>query len=381
MESGFDKEIDVLLRNAAEVAGAPDGGRASPHPEIDAIAAYAENVIPKASRGKYTEHFADCARCRQVLANLIAMNTAAVAEAEFAAPSGGKIAAAPPKRLFFLPAPVFALGGLLLVVAGFFAYSLLQVPLSGPSEISTFSDSPIAPPPAAEEEPLAANTTPANSTATTAANSASTSAVKPPSPGKTADSDLGSLGRAAASDEKEAEQQLSKPALPKPPAATDSNVAIDGIAERGAAAKLPDELRSSELEKRVDLSGEPAAKAKVAASKGAREDVTIVTAPSAAPETADAVKTDDAKKRNEALNSGRMAAPVESRGPARTIAGKTFENRDGVWYDSAYKGETAIEIRRDTAAYRKLNAELRTIAEELKTTVVVVWKNKAYRIK
>ena len=64
----------------------------------------------------------------------------------------------------------------------------------------------------------------------------------------------------------------------------------------------------------------------------------------------------------------------------RTISGKTFENRDRVWYDSAYHGQATTNVRRGTEEYKKLDGGLRNIANSLGGTVVIVWKEKAYRI-
>ena len=64
----------------------------------------------------------------------------------------------------------------------------------------------------------------------------------------------------------------------------------------------------------------------------------------------------------------------------RVVGGKTFANRDGAWYDSAYSGKATTNIRRGTNEYKKLDSGLRNIADTLGGTVVVMWKAKAYRI-
>ncbi len=62
------------------------------------------------------------------------------------------------------------------------------------------------------------------------------------------------------------------------------------------------------------------------------------------------------------------------------VGRKSFNNRDGVWYDSAYHGQATTNVRRSTPEYNKLDSGLRNIANTLGGTVVVVWKSKAYRI-
>jgi hypothetical protein len=72
--------------------------------------------------------------------------------------------------------------------------------------------------------------------------------------------------------------------------------------------------------------------------------------------------------------------PGRTGSPSRTVSGKNFSKKEGVWYDSAYTGQATINVRRNTAAYRDLDSGLRTIAESLDGVVVVLWRSKAYRI-
>ena len=64
----------------------------------------------------------------------------------------------------------------------------------------------------------------------------------------------------------------------------------------------------------------------------------------------------------------------------KTAGGKKFESRNGVSYDTAYHGQATTNVRRGTDAYNKLDGGLRSIADTLGGTVVIVWKEKAYRI-
>ncbi len=63
-----------------------------------------------------------------------------------------------------------------------------------------------------------------------------------------------------------------------------------------------------------------------------------------------------------------------------SVGGKTFRRADNVWYDTAYRGQATKNVTRGTNEYKKLDAGLRGIAENLGGTVVIVWKQKAYRI-
>jgi hypothetical protein len=64
----------------------------------------------------------------------------------------------------------------------------------------------------------------------------------------------------------------------------------------------------------------------------------------------------------------------------RQAGGKTFDFRQGAWYDSEYRGQATTNVRRGTAEYRNLNSGVRSIAENVPGTVVIVTGNKAYRI-
>ena len=62
------------------------------------------------------------------------------------------------------------------------------------------------------------------------------------------------------------------------------------------------------------------------------------------------------------------------------MSGKTFERKQGVWYDTTYQGRPTINVQRGTAEYNRLDGGLRSIANSLGGTVVIVWGAKAYRI-
>jgi hypothetical protein len=71
---------------------------------------------------------------------------------------------------------------------------------------------------------------------------------------------------------------------------------------------------------------------------------------------------------------------LEKSNEAISVGGKTFKRENNVWYDSTYRGQATTNVARGTNEYKKLDAGLRGIAENLGGTIVVVWKQKAYRI-
>jgi hypothetical protein len=62
------------------------------------------------------------------------------------------------------------------------------------------------------------------------------------------------------------------------------------------------------------------------------------------------------------------------------VGGKTFNRAGNVWIDSAYQNQATINISRGTDAYKKLDSGLRSIAENLSGTIIVIFNGKAYRI-
>jgi hypothetical protein len=78
MKAEFDKEMDLLLREAArrgrpasDAPGSPAAGAtASAHLDADEQSAYAENALPAMARAHYTAHLADCDDCRRGVTRL-----------------------------------------------------------------------------------------------------------------------------------------------------------------------------------------------------------------------------------------------------------------------------------------------------------------------
>ena len=69
MKQETNNEMDLLLRQLARRQDvlAPD---AEDHLDADELSAYAENVLPAKARARYTEHLAECSRCRELVVQL-----------------------------------------------------------------------------------------------------------------------------------------------------------------------------------------------------------------------------------------------------------------------------------------------------------------------
>src|ERR1051325_4335887 len=63
-----NKEMDLLLRRLSRSAS--DSSNDGNHVDADELSLYAENALPGAARARYTEHLAECASCRKLVAQL-----------------------------------------------------------------------------------------------------------------------------------------------------------------------------------------------------------------------------------------------------------------------------------------------------------------------
>src|SRR6185503_18046938 len=86
MRQETNNEMDLLLRRLGrqQATSAP-----SDHLDADELSSYAENVLPPAARTRYTEHLAECARCRDLVVQLSSSAGVIVAQetANVSAPS------------------------------------------------------------------------------------------------------------------------------------------------------------------------------------------------------------------------------------------------------------------------------------------------------
>lgn len=374
MELEFDKEIDAILRRNGR--GVLEGDKPpEKHLDADAIAAFVENAIPDKMRRLYTEHFADCDRCRKLLSNSILMNQtaasmAAVGAAEVVAAPVAEAAAPWYKALFRTPNLAMAMGALVLTFSAVLGYLVLQnrnaeVNVSQATEPEMQKGGPYL----GIEAPAAnANAAAAANAATLNANSAGVPSSTPAEP-------------------MSANKPLAGPN-------TGETKALDGLVSKPDAEKeIATDAPAPEKPKPVAAAPPPPAddKTQPGAVAGA------VRTEDAKDEDAALAKRKSAETRRDMPASPAKSGPVRSAGPVqnqsnqtnqrvfdmpvtRLVGGKTFDNRDGAWYDRAYRNQPTTNFRRGTDPYKKLDSGLRSIADNLGGTVVLVWKDKAYRI-
>ncbi len=371
MELDFDKEIDILLRKSARDApGVPAGE----HLDADQISAFAENTVPDTARAAYVNHFGSCSRCRELLA--ISINIYEEAETEPA--SSIAVAATPSvpwyRSMFSLQPLAYTMGGLVLLLSGFIGYSLLQrgdiEPQNG--QISqVYENEPTASGPNAGNEfethisnsagsnPVAVTNT--NLSTATTANTAANFSIANTARNATRDSDASELA---------AKPDIAPPVVaaapPPPPSAATADATVaeaDRLKKPEAFAKEGVKLQNAERQNRVDE------------SKQLKDDA----APGRAAAAPNA-KSSALRRLESGTGTRSLDGMDTAQAPTRTVGGKTFQQRQGVWYDSSYRGQGTTSVRRGTSEYIRLDGGLRSVADRVSGTVVIVWGGKAYRI-
>ena len=351
MENEFDKQIDAMLRAWRPRESVPN---ADEHLDADVIAAFAENALPDGFRRSAAEHFADCRRCRTILAD-VAENTgesAAASMAVSAAAARHAVEKRPAlpwwRQLFTGPKLAYTLGGLIVVCAGMLSLSLF-LSNSRDAEVSSISrDEPArasGPNTVTENEPSFQMPTANQVAHSNSAANASAGNASPAGADRT----------------------------------TTSNAAIESKRQANTA-----EESSVPLEKRESLtarSAEPIPSDGVTAAPPPPPPAAIQPAKPAISEV-EAERSEMPRRMpmaNAPAQAKRDMADKALAVPVKVVGGRRFVFRGGVWTDQAYNGTAVTRIARGSAEFAALDAGLRSIADELGGTSIVVWKGKAYR--
>lgn len=382
MELEFDKEIDVILRKARGTSGAASGSTASvatAHLDADTISAFAENALPEKARLLYIEHFADCDRCRTQLTHSVRLSAEAAAEPVAAASpdtAAAAVTGAWYKNLLRTPNLAFVMGALVLVFVSALGFLVLQNrneptanALSKVENLEERRGGPYFNSDAAPAEASNANTsTNVPAAAATPGAAANSTAVAANTAATSNTGLVGRLGTPATGapvtdapdrDEKPVEKSATGGASPPPaPVTTEDTTAGDDL-KRGNTDKAKEENK-----KDAELS-----------TRKQPEDQRYRDAPPAAAKTGPSRSVGPLGNQSNQINTQIFDMPV-----TQIVGGKSFSNRNGAWYDAAYHGQGLTSVRRGSDDFKKLDSSVRNIANTLGGTVIVVWKEKAYRI-
>jgi hypothetical protein len=393
MKQANNNEVDLLLRSLArqrDKSGSENGssldGRNegfAEHLDADELNSYAEGVVPEPARGRYVEHLADCEACRSIVIDL-SQAAGASARYEVSQPQGGTsfwqtvLAMFSPAVLRF-GVPVL----LLTAVIGIGFVAFWQQRGSEFVAMRSKQDSQV-------------QTEPANDSK--AANPAPSETAPPASPasGFTKSGDIQTQKAQSKLQEKES-------LVAKEVTTLDSTVAKGGAKDAGRAGEGAGLITSQPYspEPKADAAAAPPVTSGVAQKSAEvarvrpekREDQ---------DRARDEFRNQDeehgpSRSRNNAAApaSQRNVGSLSARGPnvdkkkaseveSRSISGRRFTREGNAWVDIDYNSPRAtVNVTRGSDQFRALVADepgIRAIADQLSGVVIVVWKNRAYRI-
>ena len=388
MKQGNNNEVDLLLRSLARGREGLQSGLASgdgervvtDHLDADELNSYAEGVAPAPARARYTEHLADCEACRGIVVGLTqaagAANRYAVTEQQRGLSFWQKLAA-----LFSPPVVRYAVPALVLTVV--IGIGLLALRQQTQNQFVAQNDT----------APHSAQGEPGSALKPTALPQAS---IQNSAPSGTTSQSPQEKSAVSAEKTQVGEEQLTPGStVVKTAPAKDSGQSVDGAdttesrpySPEPKAAAAPPPAPLLDAEKSTELAKERPAK---------REDQ---------PRDQDEVsrnESDDVHGPNRSRNNtalpsnGRAAGLMTERGPratdkkkageveTRAVMGRHFTRDGDAWVDTAYDPARAtVRVSRGSDQFRALVADepgIRSIAEQLSGVVIVVWKNRAYRI-
>ena len=394
MINEFDKEMDSLLRKAAQSDIALSKSFDA-HPDAEEISLFAANDLPVKMRSRVTEHLADCDRCRKILSNIILLNAEAESET---VPATEIVAASIPwyKKLFVFPQIAYAMGALALVFSGIITLIVLQNTRDsqnssiakmdeirekqsggkGMSSDGEATSTEIYPTPSAANSNMSLN----SSSATANTN---VTMSKPVAPVLNANSTATvSLDEKSGAAERETKSRIAPATEPRDKAAEEykkEDFVADASApqkrsERDSRADDNEALKSSRQAETTQNSATQSLSGITPDARNVQRSLPVSGRSTTQKDTM-TTEADSVATMSKPKTAARKVSTI------RSISGKTFNFKDGAWYDSAYNNQKTTNVRRGTDEYKKLDSGLRSIAENIGGTIIVIWKdNKTYRI-
>ena len=405
MKQESNNAIDLMLRRLARSGSrlqqnAGNGGAESgeAHLDADELNAYAENALPPTTRARYTEHLADCVRCRQIVSQLSQASGLIVDEAPKATPSSGlKAFLASLFSPIVLRYAVPALGLLVVVSIGFFALRSTGRMEVAQREVGAIDKAPAtatsggtgAGAPTAPSVNFATKSQPHSVAAPAEVDK--TAGAKSPEQEKPADAarrqeydqphekavtsaDQVAAAAPAGSPTETVTVEAAKPSAVEDQKQTTIEAGQNKVQAQATQTGSVQSANANEAPSMRRAAKEPAVNvdrlnAGSALKKGKRDSA-------AASEPA---RADDAEEKRERSLADKDQTETVS------VAGRRFRKNGSVWIDLAYNSsQGTTNVTRGSEQYRALIADepgIRTIAEQLKGEVIVVWKGHIYRIR
>ena len=378
MSQSGKNEVDLLLRALARdvregVRERTVGDGVESHLDADELNAFAENVLPSATRARYMSHLADCDECRSQVSQL----------AQAAGLTHEPISEVPRSSFwsyisaFFSPVVLrYAVPALALVAVA--SIGLLVYRNQAEREYvaqRTNSETPAAATLAEPEQAPAA----ATSEGATDDTAAETKPAAKSEPSKTVRDDESTGPAKTTSDV--AEDRREKGGTSEAVGVAGAAPSVTYAPEPKAASPQPptsnapvaqtqaDRARGQRAEQEEDFKRDE--------SKASKE---TITGRAVSPLPVSRRASGELPQKNETTLAKDKQAKASS--DVKTIAGRKFQHDGDKWVDTDFDGRATVVVRRGSEQYRALVSDepkLKTIADSLEGTVIVVWKGRAYR--
>ena len=291
------------------------------------------------------------------------------------------------RKLFLFPNLAYVMGGLVLVFSGFLGYTIIQrTATNDGASVSQISEPAVTRGgPNAQVEQELSGASSANMTANVTASNSAGFAANTNTAATARTSDAGAAGPKVGEnnfvlDGADASSVGSVSAPPPPPPAGLAKPELKDARERDDLAKEKAEDKASGAGAPLQDAAKTDSLSMMKQAPGAGSQNQVQSGPMNRNERQYNRQMENLEARRAAAAKKSTARDEESSVGRKVIAGKTFERKQGVWYDSSYSGHPTINVRRGTAEYNKLDGGLRSIANSLSGVAVIVWGAKAYRI-
>ncbi|MBC7795271.1 MAG: hypothetical protein H7Z37_00195 [Pyrinomonadaceae bacterium] len=432
MENEFDREIDVLLRDlngAAKISVSE-----SEHLDADEIAAFAENAVPQNARLRYITHFADCDSCRETLKNFAELeNEFQPQTVQDESVVTNTIAAKTIAKTSFLdwfklPVLAYATAAFTILIIGTVAlFAILQSSENSQNSVARVekinqvttsnTSTTIYTEPRSEEnkatqsnETASSGAAMSNSSASMSNTDAKDSNVSASVNQKSSRTENADKGKPTEKSGSSSFDGLNLQPSPKPTGTTRNarnnldNADAEVLAQsenRIFNQSQNDDLneglfsQSQQMPQNQQTSPTQTAPSTALARKPQssqneakkREAQDLMAAESSARDSSSGSRSVENLPLNGRAMGDKDLASKRTKSVAKSVAtkqvnGKTFRRENNVWIDSNYNGKGTTNIVRGSDEYRKLDANVRSIAENLGGEVVIVVANgKAFRIR
>jgi hypothetical protein len=378
MRQEKNNEIDLLLRRSSRGrhATAPDGDLHDHHNHLDAdeLNSYAENALPAVARARYTEHLAECSRCRELVVQLSSAAGVVLAEepSRVPVPSGLRKLLASLFSPMVLRYAVPALGLIVVAVIGLTVFRRDR-PGRSPDMVATSRQAETPPAVAEEAKPQtgflydsgkSGPASPAPEPHRARIEAESPAPIATPAPTANRPADANKEAPVAKVESTTVATAAPPPATPKPAETSNEAQRQEPEEQKKVAQERPAATPSTERE---------------------RDFQTGASVGSVASTRRPAKRADKAQDQIAAAPLPLQLRDKDSDDEeTRTVAGRHFRKQRGIWVDTGYAGGATVDLTRGSEQYRSLVADepqIKNIAEQLDGQIIVVWKGRAYKIR